>query len=237
MSIVVEGLGLAEIKGLGWSAAREIQIAMSGVIGDRHWSPVTENGICIKATDFPSMVGIRFGRAELPAQADVLHGGQAQTIRYYSRSVSARVYKGALADRLSAAAGQRLYLARADGPGRFLWSSPVSVLLRSELEGLPDDAGRYRANVVIDDRQAPLPLVIGVRLEIGEAVLEVERELERCVVINHDPATGIQDESLLRRLRAGVLLGYGCRVIRPGQVRCGDQPRVRSGGLRVPDAT
>lgn len=214
----VEQLGFALVKGLSWTSPAAVWVTHDGVVGDRHWSPVTPELRCIKATDFPAMVGLAVGEADLPSEGDVLYGGEPQTVRYYSRQVSARVYAGPLADRISEAAGQRLDLAQAPGPGHFLWSSPVSVLLRSELDGLPDDVGRYRANVVVDDRDAPMTLTSGTRLNLGDVVLEVERELERCVIVNHDPVTGDRDASLLARLRPGVLLGYGCRVVRAGSV-------------------
>lgn len=228
MTTRVEQLGFALVKGLSWASPDTVQVTADGVVGDRHWSPVTPDLRCIKATDFPEMVGVAASAADLPTEGDVLFGGEPQTVSYYSRQVHARVYGGVLADRISEAAGQRLYLAQAPGPGRFLWSSPVSVLLRSELDRLPGDVGRYRANVVVDDRSAPLRLAPGAQLFLGGVLLEVERELERCVIINHDPVTGSQDASLLGDLRPGVLLGYGCRVLQSGRVSVGDAVERRS---------
>lgn len=51
--------------------------------------------------------------------------------------------------------------------------------------------------------------------------LVVERELDRCLVVNHDPVTGEHDEDLLHRLRPGVLLGHGARVQSGGRLRTG----------------
>ena len=221
MTAVVECLGLTLVKGLTWSSPRAVRVETGGVRGDRHWSPVTPDLRCVRATDFPTMVGLAVSRADLPTSQDALFGGEPRTVTYYGRPLRARVHAGALANRISAAAGQRLYLAESAGPGSFLWSSPVSVLLRSELVGLPESIGRFRANVVLDDREAALTLAPGERLRVGEVVLEVERELERCVIINHDPTTGKRDASLLRRLRPGALLGYGCRVLQPGRIGVG----------------
>lgn len=231
MSITVDALGLAAVKGLSWSSAPEVHLIHDGVVGDRHWSPVTPDLTCIKATDHPAMVGVSAGSVDLPGAEHVLFDGRPQTVRYYSRPVTARIFDGPLAHRVSVAAGQRLYLACAEGPGHFLWSSPVSVLLRSELEDLPHDVARYRANVVLDDRGQPLSMGVGTRLVMGEAVLEVERELERCVIINHHARTGNRDASLLGRLRPGLLLGYGCAVVGPGGVNVGDSVRVLPGSL------
>ncbi|NHU84854.1 MOSC domain-containing protein [Kocuria sp. JC486] len=224
----VEQLGFALVKGLSWTLADTVQVTHDGVVGDRHWSPVTPDLRCIKATDFPEMVGLSASAVDLPTEGDALFDGESQTVRYYSRPVRARVFGGRLADRISEAAGQRLYLAQAPGPGSFLWSSPVSVLLRSELDGLPGDVGRYRANVVVDDRADLLRLAPGAQLSLGDVLLEVERELERCVIVNHDLVTGSQDASLLGDLRPGVLLGYGCRVLQSGRVSVGDAVERRS---------
>ncbi|ROZ64284.1 MOSC domain-containing protein [Kocuria soli] len=224
----VEHLGSALVKGLSWTSRDAVRVTHDGVVGDRHWSPVTPELRCIKATDFPGMVGLPASAADLPTEGDALFGGEPQTVSYYSQQVSAITYGGVLADRISEAAGQRLYLAQVPGPGSFLWSSPISVLLRSELDRLPDDVGRYRANVVVDDRADPLSLAPGAQLSLGDVLLEVERELERCVIINHDPVTGERDASLLGHLRSGVLLGYGCRVVEPGRVRVGDVVERRS---------
>lgn len=230
MSVVVDRVGLAVVKGLSWASLSSGRLVAGGVVGDRHWSPVTRDLTCIKATDHPEMVGMWAGPSAVPRADEVLFDGAAQTVRYYDRPVTARVFGGPLADRISAAAGRQLLLACSEGPGHFLWSSPVSVLLRSELQGLPDDVARYRANLVLDDRDDPLSLMVGSQLEIEDVVLEVERELQRCVVINHEPTSGAQDASLMRSLRGSALLGYGCRVIRAGAVRCGDPVRVVCSG-------
>ena len=69
----------------------------------------------------------------------------------------------------------------------------------------------------------------GRELRIGEAVVEVERPLARCGVINLDPVTGAKDGSLLKAL-AGYRpntggepwLGVDARVVSPGVIRPGD---------------
>ncbi|WP_420174592.1 MOSC domain-containing protein [Luteococcus sp. OSA5] len=144
-------------------------------------------------------------------------------MRYYDRSFNCTIHGGPVAERLSRAAGTDLLLARTTGTAGFIWSSPVSILLRSEVEalGLPTDLGRYRANLVVDDRDAPLTLGAGNVLDFGEVRLVVERELDRCLVVNHDPVTGEHDEDLLHRLRPGVLLGHGARVESGGLLRAG----------------
>lgn len=217
----VESLGLSPLKGTSWLQRDVVDLTRHGLAGDRRWSPVGPDLRCVKATDVPWLAGVRVTPADLPPPQSALHGGEQRTVMYYDRAFRCQLHDGELAARLSEAAGRELLLARTTGEVGFIWSSPVSVLLRSEISELPGDTGRYRPNVVLDDRAAPLQLAVGDRLDLGEVVLQVERPLERCLVIDHDPVTGRRDQRLLGRLRPGVLLGWGCRVVRPGALRVG----------------
>ncbi|GEM_PF-4045692 len=221
MDAAVESLGWTPVKGAAWLQEQSVELDEQGVAGDRLWSPVVGDiggGLrCIKATDVPWLVGVGVLPAEL---ADEPQLSPATTqVRYYHRHFEATIHRGRVAERLSRAAGQELWLARTSQRPGFIWSSPVSVLLRSELDDLPTDTGRYRPNLVLDDRAAPLRLSPGSRLRVQGVELEVEQPLERCLVINHNPVTGQQDHSLLKRLHPGVLLAWGCRVVRPGTLR------------------
>lgn len=220
--MIVERLGFTLVKGLAWNGAQRLQVTASGVTGDRAWSPVRPDLTCLRATDFPSMVAMTMDADELPRPSDLIFDGRPQEVRYYQRRIPATIHRGALAERISDWAGEEVWLARSVTDERFIWSSPVSVLLRSELAHLPGDVDRYRANIVLDDREAPLQLAPGSRLHLGSAELKIEGELERCIVVNHHPLTGAQDHSLLKRLRPGVKLAFGCRVVTPGEVRVGD---------------
>lgn len=219
MSAVVEALGRCLVKGCTWQPLERVEAGVDGLAEDRLWSPVDEHLHCLRATGMPELVGLEAPRSAL----DALVPGRDQTVHYYDRAVRASVHDGPLAQALSAAAGVPVRLACSRDGQRFIWSSPVSLLLRSELEeaGLPQDLARYRANVVVDDRKAPLAPAPGQRLRIGPVVLQVERPLDRCIVINHDPVTGRRDHSLLGRLRPGALLAHGCRVVHPGELELG----------------
>lgn len=219
MSATVEALGRCLVKGCTWQPLEHVAVDADGLAEDRLWSPVDKQLHCLRATEMPELVGLDAPRSALKA----LGPGRDETVHYYDRAVRASVHDGPLAHALSEAAGVPVRLARSRDQQRFIWSSPVSLLLRSELDeaGLPQDLARYRANVVVDDRGAPLHPTPGAQLRIGDLVLQVERPLDRCIVINHDPVTGRRDHSLLGRLRPGALLAHGCRVVRPGPVELG----------------
>ncbi|GAA1388933.1 MOSC domain-containing protein [Luteococcus peritonei] len=218
----VERLGWSPVKGTSWLSAERLELDGDGIEGDRLWSPVTPDLRCVRATDLPWLAGLRVEPTELPGPDDLLLDGRERTVLYYDRRFSALVHGGEVARRLSEAAGQELLLARTTGRRGFIWSSPVSLLLRSELDDLPLDTDRYRPNIVLDDRAEPIRPEPGMRLRLGPVVLHVEAPLERCLVIDHHPVTGRRDQRLLGRLRPGVLLGWGCRVLAPGSLALGE---------------
>ncbi|MEL4358134.1 MULTISPECIES: MOSC domain-containing protein [unclassified Luteococcus] len=220
---IVESLGWTPVKGTSWHAASRLEVGVDGIEQDRRWTPITRDLRAVKATDVPQLAGLRVEPAQLPGVGEDLVFPRPRTVRYYHRPFTAWVHDGPLARRIGAVVGEPVWLAHTTGPAGFIWSSPVSLLLRSELahptEPLPDDTARYRPNIVLNDREAPLSLRPGARIELPDGVLlEAERELDRCLVINHHPVTGARDANLLKRLRPGVLLGWGCRVLRPGTV-------------------
>ncbi|WP_053448104.1 MOSC domain-containing protein [Kocuria palustris] len=222
----LERIGSTLVKGLGWSAHAQIGVSIGGLDDDRRWTPVWADELtCLRAPQFPAMVRHAVTQADLPADDEhVVH--PETRIRYYDRRIPARVHDGPLAQRLSTEAGRRVLLARTLFSDAIVWGAPVSVLLRSELAGLPSDTDRYRPNLVIDDRDAPLALAAGSHLQVGAVTLEVVGELERCVIIDHDPITGQKDHSLLRRIRPGALLAYGCMVVTEGELAVGDPVRA-----------
>lgn len=208
------------MRGTRWQGADELEVDHDGVVGDREWSAVDEHLRCVRAIDCPAMMTIVVDPSTLPAVSD-----DDSMVTYWNRYIPASVHEAPLADEMSELIGVRVRLAHAQRPA-FVWDAEVSVLFTSELRGLPDAAERYRANVVIDDHVGPVEIVPGLRLRLGSVELRVDAPIDRCVVIEHHPDTGVRDERLLHRLRPGALLGWGCRVVRPGHVRVGDDVAV-----------
>jgi uncharacterized protein len=97
----------------------------------------------------------------------------------------------------------------------------VSMLSSATYEGW--DRRRFRANVLLDgDGEDDL---VGARVRVGGAVLEVGRRIERCVMVTRPQPGGVErDLEVLRaihRHRDGCL-AVGARVGRPGLVTVGD---------------
>jgi len=85
------------------------------------------------------------------------------------------------------------------------------------------DRRRFRANVLLDG--AGEDELIGSRVQLGEAVLDVTKGIERCVMTTRAQAGGIErDLDVLRTIarERGACLAIGALVAEPGTVRVGD---------------
>lgn len=177
-------------------------------------------------------------------------------VTYWGRPVEADLFDPPWCAPGSAVArlvGQPVRLARARRRPGFLWHWPVSVLLVSEVPGLVDDEdeqgrreegqglpgdgegpglpsglARYRPNLVVDDRHAPLALAAGTVLRIGAVTLVCRERIERCAVVNHDPSDVERVTPVLRSL-PDHRLGWGCEVLAEGNVSCGTPVEVVAG--------
>lgn len=86
------------------------------------------------------------------------------------------------------------------------------------------DVRRFRPNLVVDARTAHG--LVGRRVRIGTAELDVVKEIERCVMVTRPQPDGIErDLDVFRtvRDRRGMVLGVGALVAVPGRVRVGDR--------------
>jgi len=85
------------------------------------------------------------------------------------------------------------------------------------------DRRRFRANVLLDGQDEEL--LVGSRVALGEAVLDVGMRIKRCVMTTRRQPGGIErDLDVLRtihRERHGCL-AIGALVVQPGAVRVGD---------------
>ncbi len=97
----------------------------------------------------------------------------------------------------------------------------VSIVAEAALDDR--DVRRFRPNVVVrggDERD-----LVGTRVRIGEVVLDVVKEIDRCVVVTR-PQHGIErDKSVLvqvHRERSGFL-GVGALVVSDGRISGGDR--------------
>ena len=85
------------------------------------------------------------------------------------------------------------------------------------------DPRRFRANVLLDGEDEDS--LVGSRITLGEATLDVEMRIERCVMVTRAQAGGVErDLGVLRTIarERDACLAVGALVINPGTVHVGD---------------
>ena len=102
------------------------------------------------------------------------------------------------------------------------------------------DRRRFRANVYLDGEGEDA--FVGSRMALGDAVLDVDMRIERCVMTTRPQAGGVErDLDVLRTINRerNRCLAVGAVVIQPGIVRLGDtlhpcrEPSVRRSTDRI----
>jgi len=164
---------------------------------------------------------------------------------YWDREARLTLLDGPYADALTAYLGRPVRLART-APGDVVWAEPVSIVTTGALHRLADRiraAGnpvpgaldvRFRATLTLDLSDDP---AAGTVLRVGDAVLRVGRPIDRCAVVDIDPATGARADRVLTHLRTegGELrFGVGAHVVTPGRVTR-DAPVTTLGAVAVTD--
>ena len=218
MAVVVE-LGWTPVRGTRWLQRDSLRFDAGGVEGDRAYSAVTRSVrtgqfACVRAIAHPELMRVVVDPELLPRGT-----GTPAPVIYWGRSFEAEIFADPLG--LGPLIGERIQLARtAQRPG-FVWDCAVSVVTLSMLRARPGPLSRYRANVIIDDLADPLHFEAAGRLRVGEVELQLERPIDRCRLLDHDPTTGRQDRAVLAALGADIRLGWGARVIRSGSMKLG----------------
>lgn len=242
----VRRLGFAVLKGTRHLARDAVTLGVDGPVGDRAYCLVDPlSARVLRTVEHPSLTcveattgdggGVRLrwpdgrevdGLLEATDEAPL-------TVDYWGRPATVRLLAGPHTAALAAYLGRPVRLA-ATAPGAVVWAGAVSVVTTGQLERLsrrilgagltapPDLATRFRATLTLDAEHDPAP---GTRLRVGAATIEVGRRIDRCAVVDIDPATGLRDVPVLAHLeRRGGLLTFGvdARVVQAGRVEMGD---------------
>lgn len=235
-------LGLALIKGTRHTDRDEIELDDHGPVGDRTWCLVDRAAArVLRTVENPSLIqlvardlGDRLAvttpdgqttEAGTRAAADGIRG-----VDYWGRGARIRLQDTDLNSLFSDHLEREVMLALADR-GDVVYAEPISIVTTGALRRLseaitqrgyavpPALEVRFRATVTLDADEDPAP---GTRLQLGEAVVEVGEPLERCAVIDLDPASGERNSRLLEHVRSAdgrLLFGVGARVVTPGVLR------------------
>lgn len=225
---VVADLWRFPVKSFGGERLRHAFVGPFGLLGDRRYAVDAGEGP-VTARRTPALLTFRAGYGETDAAEHVtvtLPDGQVVPVR-----------DDALLAALRAAVGEGVSIAESpmgifDAAPLHLLGEP-SIVALGEAAGMELDRRRFRANVLVEPETGE-PFAedgwIGGRLTIGEALIEVVVNTERCAVTTFDPDTRERHQDVLRALARtrDNLFGVYARVLRPGWVATGD-PIDRAG--------
>lgn len=246
----VEALGYAAVKGTRHLARASLDVAGSGVVGDRRWCLVdVQRDEVLRTVRHPRLLALRADVRETaagpalrlsapgldPAVAVPAPSGERITCDYWGHAVPLALQDGPHAALASAWLGRAVRLAEAP-PGGVVYGGAVSLVAGASADALSVPAARFRPNVVVAGADAFAEGAwVGCDVELGEAVVRPRTRTPRCALVESDPVTGGRDTGLLGALpqrsdclgRPAPVLGVDGDVVVPGRVRVGDAVRVR----------
>ena len=253
MSGRVAWIHVAPVKGLAVEERDVVLLERSGVRENRRFHLIDDEGRLINGKRLGRLalvravwdqgtndLELRFPEGE-HVRAPVELGEPVTTV-FYGRPVEGRLVEGPFAEALSSWAGEELRLVQPPEPGAALdrgSDGAVTLLSRAALgelaqaAGVPEvDARRFRMLFGIDGVAAhEEDEWIGRRVRIGDAVVEVQRRIGRCVVTKHDPESGERNLDTLDAIQAyrgevpteePLPFGVCGTVVAPGRIRLGD---------------
>jgi uncharacterized protein len=246
-------ISIAPVKSLGLLHPDEVMLERGGVVGNRRFWLRDESGRLFNGKRDGVLHQIRpeWDEAtrrlvlEFPGgeRVDgVVEVGEHVEHEMYSwHRVRSRTVHGPWQEAISRFVGRPLELLWADegAVDRAPRGGTVSLVSLASLERLRAEAGvetpvdgrRFRMLFEIDGVGAHAEDEwLGTQLRIGEATIELNGDIGRCIVTSRDPDTGVVDlptlDTLARYRREGVSesLPFGVygAVVAPGRVRVGD---------------
>jgi uncharacterized protein YcbX len=252
MSARVTRISIAPVKSLGLVHPEEIEIGPRGVMGDRRFWLVDQGGRLFNNKRCGPLVRIR---PDWDEESRVLvltlpDGERVEGVVELGESVVENLWgypnpshrvNGPWEEAISRIAGQPLTLLWADkgATDRGYRGGDVSLVSVASFEQLAEQAGldapvdgrRFRLLLEIDGVVAhEEDTWLGTRVQVGDAVFQLNGDIGRCVVTTQDPDTGLTDidtlGALARYRREGryepLPFGVYGSVAVPGRVRVGD---------------
>jgi uncharacterized protein YcbX len=228
------------VKSLQGERVAEGELGPQGLAGDRRYAIFDgSTGFGLTARRHPEL---------LFARARVVPGGVEITLPDGSVAADDAALSAWLGRpvrlRSTAEVGRRVYENPADteteaadswhpfeGSGAaFHDSAAVTLLSTDSVAGV--DPRRFRPNVLLAGEGEDA--LVGTRIRLGDAVLDVVKQVSRCVMVTRPQPGGIElDRDVLRRIHRerGGCLAVGGFVRRPGRVRVGDEITETVGAL------
>lgn len=241
----VERIGFTPVKGGRHVGHEDVQLALTGPVGDRVFCLVDlPRNKVLRTVENPSLLQVvtrwQDGVLSVELPTEHLEGvpvgtGSMRTVDYWGREARVEIVDGPWAAGYSRFLGYEVVLARPLTSGEVVYGATVSVVTTQSLRWLVERVGhevepeRFRSTLLIDSGPRACRTEnawVGRQLRVGEARLRVVSAVPRCAVIDLDPSTGLRNRSLLGAIadsRGGeITLGLDAVVLRPGRVRVGD---------------
>jgi uncharacterized protein len=248
-------ISIAPVKSLGLVHPDEIELGPHGVVGNRRFWLVDEDGRLFNNKRCGPMQRIRPDWDEESHRlaltfpdGEVVEGivelGEPVEAEMYDEPHPSRRVIGPWQDAISRFAGRELTLLWAEqhATDRGYRGGTISLVSRASLTRLGEEAGvdepvdgrRFRMLLEIDGFGAhEEDEWLGTQVQVGEAVLVLNGDVGRCVVTSQGPETGVTDldtlGTLARYRREGrfepLPFGVYGAVAVPGRVRVGDTVR------------
>jgi len=224
------------VKSLQGERLTRVEIGPEGLAGDRQWALFdTATGYGLTARRLPDLLFLTGrlrddGRAEVVLPDGSVTSDNAVLSGWLGRPVALRAAAEAPGERLYenphevGEAGEYDWDAFPGARGAFHDSSRTRVSLVSTGTLGTWDRRRFRANVVLEG--AGEDALVGRRVRLGNAELDVVKRVDRCVMVTRPQPGGIgRDNGVLKtihRERDGCL-AIGALVARAGTVAQGDE--------------
>ena len=232
----VAGLWRYPVKSLQGERLTRAEVGPEGLAGDRQWALFdTATGYGLTARRLPDLLFLTGrlradGRAEVVLPDGSVTSDDAVLSGWLGRPVALRAAADAPGERVYenpnevGEAGEYDWDAFPGARGAFHDSSRTRVSLVSTGTLGTWDHRRFRANVVLEG--AGEDALVGRRVRLGDAELDVVKQVDRCVMVTRPQPGGIgRDNGVLKtihRQREGYL-AVGALVARAGTVAQGDE--------------
>lgn len=254
--ILVDRLRRSPVKGLRQSEVEALEVGDAGVLDDRRFVLVGENGRVRYGAELDGLANVvaewdELGRTFTVQAPDgvVVSGplelGETRDVRSTSgrRAVSGRRVLGPFDATISELAGEPLELLHVGpgiaAPGQITVIGDGSIRRAAEAVGLAElDPTRFRMTIELtgldpheeDDWEGRL-------VRIGSATLRIGGQVPRCVLITRDPTTRVRDLDMLRAILAyrepmdtgEAPFGVYATVVEAGRMSVGDAAEVVDG--------
>lgn len=223
------------VKSLQGERVESVAVTADGLEGDRRFAIYdAETGLGLTARRVPELlfasarwrddgdVDITLPDGSQAGDDDALSGwlGRRVTLRSLDAEVARRYENPAVDFERETERDWELF---EGAPGAFHDSPRARVSLVSSATIGEWDRRRFRSNVLLDG--AGEDSLVGTQVRLGDAVLAVGMQIERCVMVTRPQPGGIErDLHVLRTIarERDACLAVGALVAQPGRVAVGD---------------